>query len=81
MDRTEQSKSLYFPEDRIDEKNEMLNLLLDIDCNLSKFICMLMPQIIRECKKLKENKLHYKHVVWMLDTYMPQQSDIDGKIY
>jgi hypothetical protein len=68
MDRTEQSKSLYFPEELIDEKNDMLNSLLDIDCNLSRFICMLMPQIIEESRQVLRQGLNYRQVYWSLTT-------------
>ena len=72
-DRSEKSKSLYFPDRAVEDKDTMLNLLLDIDCNLSKFICMLMPQVITLSRQILAKRHHYKKYNWKLTIELKEE--------
>jgi len=73
MNRTETSKSIYIPEAKIAEKNNAVDLLMDVSCNLSRFICMLFPQVIMLCTKVKAKKHHWKMYKWTLSIELKEE--------
>lgn len=66
MDRERQSVSLYFSEEVLDEKDLMVDLLLDIDCNMSRLLTVLMSEVIKAAMKVKDRGLNYRNYEWRI---------------
>jgi hypothetical protein len=63
-----QYTAVYFPHNMIEAKDEFLFGLEDIDCNISKIVRELMPDIVKNIKKIKDAGQTYRHYNWKVTT-------------
>lgn len=66
INKEEQYMALYFPEDMLEEKTKAYNLLLDIDCNFSRLIQQLLPEIIRVAGDIEALEESFRDYEWQL---------------
>lgn len=59
--KDEQYTAIYFKQEQLADKQEAYFSMLDIDCNWSKLIQVLLADIIRICKEIKAKGKNFRH--------------------
>ena len=66
IDKENQYDSFYVPEHMIEEKFNVNSVLLDIDCNFSRFIQVIMRSLWHAACYIKKLELSYRHFDWAI---------------
>ncbi len=66
LDKEKQYHMLYFPIDMAEDAEEAYNLSLDIDCNFSKIVQLLLKDITNICARIIKRKKNWRHYTWHL---------------
>ena len=77
LDKEKQYDALYFPLDMVEEKKKAYWALLDIDCNFSKLLRLLLTSIKLIADKIKKAEKNYRHYDW--EIVIKEKKVSDGK--
>lgn len=62
----ERYSQIYWPTSMHKKKNQVYNLLLDIDCNYSRFVQSVLPSLSEVCKLIISIGKNFRHFEWHL---------------
>ncbi len=78
-DNEEQYTTIYFPVQMLKDKGRLLNVLLDIDGNLSRFVQEVMSDVILAAEHIKDREKFFKDYDWQVVAILKERQDGKAK--